>query len=121
MERDDAYTRHILAAIAAVENYTKGISQEQFLDKNNQMMQDAVIRELEVVGEAVKRLSDSLKEKSENVPWRDISDMRNILIHEYFGVDLEIVWETLQSDIPHLKKILSRVDIYRSSAAETAG
>ncbi|OGZ09562.1 MAG: hypothetical protein A3D67_04495 [Candidatus Lloydbacteria bacterium RIFCSPHIGHO2_02_FULL_51_22] len=110
MERDEAYIRHILDAITAIEKYTKDIPKEQFLDKRNQMMQDAVIRELEVIGEAVKRLSDTVKEKSADVPWRDIGDMRNILIHEYFGVDLEIVWETLQSDIPHLRKILSRVE-----------
>ena len=111
MERDEVYIRHVLDAIAAVEKYTGGLSKEYFLDKRNQMMQDAVIRELEVIGEAVKRLSDNLKEKSTDVPWRDIGDMRNILIHEYFGVDLEIVWETLQSDVPHLKKILSRVEM----------
>ena len=111
MERDEVYIKHILDAIAAIERYTKDVSKEQFLNKSNQMMQDAVIRELEVIGEAVKRLSDNLKEKSTDVPWRDIGDMRNILIHEYFGVDLEIVWETLQSDIPQLKKILSQVEL----------
>lgn len=105
------YIRHILDAILAVEKYTRGISKEQFLDKKNQMMQDAVIRELEVVGEAVKRLSDRVKEENADVPWRDVGDMRNILIHEYFGVDLEIVWETLQSDIPQIKKILERVEL----------
>lgn len=111
MERDEAYIRHILDAIAAVENYTKGLSKEEFLNKNNRMMQDAVIRELEVIGEAVKRLSDKIKEENADVPWRDIGDMRNILIHEYFGVDLEIVWETLRSDIPQIKKILERVGL----------
>ena len=109
MERDKIYIQHILDAIGAIEKYTEAISAEQFLDSENRIIQDAVIRELEVVGEAVKRLSDGLKEETKDVPWRDIGDMRNVLIHEYFGVDLEIVWETLQSDIPQLKKVLETV------------
>ncbi len=109
MEHDKVYIQHILDAIGAIEKYTDEVSAEKFLDGENRMMQDAVIRELEIVGEAVKRLSDNLKEDTLDVPWRDIGDMRNVLIHEYFGVDLEIVWETLQSDIPQLKKILKQI------------
>ncbi len=68
----------------------------------------AVIREFEIIGEAVGKLPQSLKERRSDVEWQDIRDFRNLLIHEYFGVDLEIIWKTVKEDLPDLKKRLLR-------------
>jgi uncharacterized protein with HEPN domain len=68
------------------------------------MIQDAVIRNLEVIGEAVKHLPPDLRRRHPEVPWRSITALRNVLIHEYFGVDLEIVWRVVQRRLPALKR-----------------
>lgn len=102
MERDESvYLRHILDAIARIETYLQGVDEATFLQQN--LIQDGVIRQLEVIGEAVKRISDELRAKHERVPWQDIAGMRDKLIHGYFGVDLEKVWLTAQDDLPMLK------------------
>jgi uncharacterized protein with HEPN domain len=69
----------------------------------NRLVQDGVIRQVEVVGEAAKRVSGEVKTKCPDIPWQDITGMRNKLIHDYFGVDLEAVWETVRKDVPRLK------------------
>jgi len=69
---------------------------------NDEILQDAVIRQLSVIGEAVGQLSDEVREESPSVPWTDIYGMRNKLVHDYFGVDLEAVWDTVQQDLPSL-------------------
>jgi len=84
--------------------YTQDMSFEQFSE--NQMAIDAVIRNLEVIGEAVTHLPDNIQNQYPNVPWRSIKGMRNILVHEYWGVDLEILWATIQESIPQLVKLL---------------
>ena len=68
----------------------------------DEMVQDAVIRQLSIIGEAVGQLSDELREESPSVPWTDIYGMRNKLVHDYFGVDLQAVWDTVQQDLPSL-------------------
>lgn len=99
---------HILKSVESVEKYSKGLNKEYFMD--NEEKQDAIIRKLEVIGEAVTNLEAKFKEEYPNIPWQDISDMRNRLIHEYFAVDLELVWEVLQKDIPTLKENLLKVE-----------
>ena len=69
----------------------------------------AVIREFEIIGEATKHLPEDLLQKYNRVAWRDIKDFRNILIHEYFGVDFDIVWNTIQTDLPFLKAVIDRM------------
>ncbi|MBV9210262.1 MAG: DUF86 domain-containing protein [Acidobacteria bacterium] len=102
MPRDESvYLRHVLDAIARIETYLQGIDEATFLQQS--LIQDGVIRQLEVIGEAVKQLSNELRAKHEHVPWQDISGMRDKLIHGYFGVDLEKVWLTAQNDLPVLK------------------
>lgn len=101
MERDKVYLKHMLDAILAIENYAGDFSKEEFL--KDELVQDAVIRQLEITGEASKNLSSDFKKKHQNVAWKEVAGMRDKLIHDYFGVDLEIVWETIKQDIPFLK------------------
>ena len=95
------YLRHVLDAVRRIEEYVRGVDEQAF--HAQPLIQDAVIRQIEVIGEAVKRLSASLREKHPTIPWQDIAGTRDILIHHYFGVSLDEVWLTVQRDIPILK------------------
>jgi len=107
MKKDNfIYLKHILESILAIEEYTKGLSYENFISPNNKKTQDAVIRNFEIIGEAVNNLSEEYMVQHSTVSWKEIIEMRNLLIHEYFGVDLEILWNTIQQDIPKLKEIV---------------
>jgi uncharacterized protein with HEPN domain len=98
---DKIYLLHILDAIASIASYTKGKTAGDF--KKTKMLQDAVIRQIEVIGEAAKMVSAAAKSKNASIPWKDIVGMRDKLIHGYFGVDLDAVWNTVEKDIPALK------------------
>jgi uncharacterized protein with HEPN domain len=89
----------ITAATNAVE-YTRNISFEKF--ENTQMIQDAVVRNIEIIGEAAKNISKTCKDKSPEIPWKNIMSVRDRLIHEYFGVNLDIVWTIINDDLPDL-------------------
>jgi uncharacterized protein with HEPN domain len=100
--RDDAvYLHHILDAINRIEEYVSGLNHEEFMRSN--LVQDGVIRQIEIIGEATKNLSPTLKERYPNIPWKDIAGMRDKLIHQYFGVDISAVWETVTQDLPDFK------------------
>ena len=102
MRKDDSvYLRHVLDAIFRIEEYTQDITHENFL--NSHLRQDGVIRQIEVIGEAVKKLSTELKGRHPEIPWKDVAGTRDKLIHDYFGVDLDAVWNTAKKDIPELK------------------
>jgi uncharacterized protein with HEPN domain len=79
--------------------------------EQNEMVQDAVIRNIEIIGEVSKRVSNDLKTTYFDVPWRDMAGMRDKLIHDYMGVDIEVVWKTIKVDIPQLSVLLKKIDL----------
>jgi len=100
-ERDPRlYLSDILDSGRAIQEFVKGLSFEEFC--KDRKTYSAVIREFEVIGEAVGKLQDTLKQRHPNIEWQDIKDFRNLLAHEYFGIDLEIVWNIIQDDLPVL-------------------
>ena len=106
MNRDEVYCRHILDAIEIIESYIV-VGRETFLTTSH--WQDAVIRRLEIIGEATKRLSPSLREQHHEIPWRRIAGLRDVLIHDYMGVDLEAVWQMTQQQLPDLKQTIQLI------------
>ena len=109
MKKEDyIFIKHILESIGDIESFTKEISKDVFF--KNKEKQNAVVRSLEVIGEAVKNIPDNLKEKYSSVPWREIAGTRDKIIHHYFGVDLNIVWDIVKKDIPKLKKQIEKIE-----------
>ncbi len=100
MKRDLVYLRHILDAIAKIESY---VAAGKNVFMKTSYWQDAVVRQLEIIGEATKRISKELQLQYPDIPWRRIAGMRDVLIHDYMGVDLSTVWEVTQRDLPDLK------------------
>lgn len=107
-QRDDSvYLKYIRDSIAKTQAYVKGVSKSAFL--RDTLIQDAAIRQIETIGEAAKRASEKTRTENVHVPWQDISGMRDKLIHDYFGVDIEKVWITVKKDIPSLKNQIKRI------------
>lgn len=101
------FLEHILESIGMIENYTKNQTIDDFMI--SVMIQDMVIRRLEIIGEAVKNLPEDIKEANQNIPWKSIAGMRDKLIHEYFGVDLKLTWNVVINDLPGLKKNITEI------------
>lgn len=103
MARDElVYLRHVLDAINIVEEYLQGVDEKQF--KGTRLLQDGTIRQIEIIGEAVRYISKDIRKSYPEIPWQDVAGMRDKLIHGYFGVDIEKVWDTAKDDLPVLKQ-----------------
>jgi uncharacterized protein with HEPN domain len=107
IKKDQVYLEHILEAITKIESFTKGISRFDF--DNNVMIQDAIIRNIEIIGEATKKISNEFAQSHQEIPWPEMAGMRNKLIHDYMDVDLDVVWKTIEVDLPLLKELISNI------------
>ncbi len=100
MKDDRTYLLHIRDAISQIQDYSREGREPFFADAKTQ---DAILRKLEIIGEAVKHLSEETKSRAPGIPWRAISGLRDKLTHEYFGVNLGLVWEVVERDLPPLR------------------
>ena len=108
MKRNDSvYLQHILDAIEQIEIYTSSKSYDEFL--RERLIQDGVVRQLEIIGEASRKLSSEFREQQPEIPWQQIIGLRNRVIHAYFEINLTIIWEVIQNDLPSLKKKLTKL------------
>ncbi len=108
MKRDGKiYLTDILESISKIEHYLTAITETEFF--TNEEKQDAVIRRLEIIGEAVKKLPMEVRNEYPEIPWKQIAGMRDVVIHEYFEVSLETVWRTLINDLPDIKIKLEKM------------
>ena len=115
MIRDDqVYLAHIRDALQQISAYTESMDHVAF--HGNRMVQDAVIRQFEIVGEATKNLSDSFRECHPFMPWKDLAGFRDKLIHQYFGVDLTTVWRSVVDDVPVLLDELLKIQLPENRA-----
>jgi len=107
VKEDIAYIEHILDCINKIQAYTENLDKETFVQNN--LVIDATIRNFEIIGEAAKMISENLKLSYFEVPWKEMAGMRDKLIHDYLGVDVNVIWETVQDDIPLLKEFLYKI------------
>ena len=104
---DQLYLQNILDAVETVETYVKDLDLEEF--KKTKLVQDGVIRQITIMGEATKLVSKEVRSKYTEVPWQQIARMRDMLMHRYFGVNLDEVWLVTQEDLPPLKTNVKRI------------
>ncbi|HJX26598.1 MAG TPA: DUF86 domain-containing protein [Thermoanaerobaculia bacterium] len=108
----DLLMEDILEAVRKISRYTDGMAQSDFLQDEKTI--DAVVRNLEVVGEATRHLPEDFISRHPDVPWRQIAGLRNRIVHEYFGLDLEIIWQVIRHDLPTLQARLERASPERT-------
>jgi uncharacterized protein with HEPN domain len=103
---DRAFIDDILIAADSIRGYVRGVAKDDFLSKRDAMVQDAVIRQVGIVGEAASKLSPVFRAKHPTIPWTQIIGIRNVVVHQYWEVDLEMVWGAATRDVPtHVKKL----------------
>lgn len=107
MKDYQVFLKHIIESIGFIRQFIKGKSKEDF--EKSVQLQDAVIRRLEVIGEAVKNIDENFKEKNKNIEWKKIAGMRDVIIHRYFGIDLDLVWVTINEDLVKLEKEMLKI------------
>ena len=107
MRNPEVYLKDILNSANKILKYSDGLSYEEF--NENEMIQDAIIRNLEIIGEAVKNIPGDIRDEYPDLEWKKIAGLRDILIHDYFGVDLEIVWNVVKDKIPQLKRVVENI------------
>jgi len=106
MKDDCLYLEHILECIRKIEDYTE-MDEARFMDSS--MIQDAVVRNLQVMADSTQRISEKIKSKYPDVEWRGIAGFRNILVHDYFGLDLGEIWEVIERRLPTLKTQIEEI------------
>lgn len=108
MKKDpEVFIGHIIDSIDLIEQYAENLTPDKF--KENMAMQDAIIRRLEIIGEAVKNIPLSFRTKHSKIPWKQMAGMRDVLIHEYFDVDLSLTWAVVKRELPSLKAKLQEL------------
>ena len=108
MKKDPrVFIGHIIESIQLIEEYARDLTPKGF--QTNRAMQDAIIRRLEIIGEAVKNLASPFKTKYPEIPWKQMAGMRDILIHEYFDVDLSLTWSVVKRELPSIEKHLQEI------------
>ena len=107
MKSDAVYLHHILDAIGQVEDYTTGLSRESFL--SDRMVQDAVVRQLEIIGEAARRISAERRKADLALPWKEMIGLRNRIVHDYLNINLQVIWEVIRLELPLLRAQIEAV------------
>ena len=107
MKDDLFYIENILQSIDRIQSYISGKDHGTFV--SDFITQDAVVRQLEIIGEATKRVSKDFRNNYPDIPWADMAGMRDVLIHDYIDVDLEIVWKTIHADLPELHELIRQL------------
>ena len=107
IKNDHVYLEHILESIKKIEDFVYGITKFEF--DRSVLIQDAVIRNIEIIGEATKKISKQFTKSHPEIPWQDMAGMRDKLIHDYLDFDLEVVWKTVESDLPLLKELIQKI------------
>ena len=109
MRKADDTTRlgHIFDAISCIEEYVAGVDKVSFI--SNKMMQDAILRQIEIIGEASNHISEELQEKHPEAPWFEMRAMRNKIVHDYMEINADIIWDTVQNDLPALKPVIKSI------------
>jgi uncharacterized protein with HEPN domain len=110
MQKDNSlYLKHIRDSICKIEGFVEGLDLEGFLSEDRLMTRSAVVRELEVVGEAANRVEKNYQTEHPEIPWRDMIDTRNKVVHDYFMVDYDLAWDIIKKDLPKLRKDLEKI------------
>lgn len=106
MKSEEIYLRHIIESIEIIEEFSNSPNAKELFMRAS-LLQDGVLRRLHTLAESTKHLSEGVKSKMEGIPWQDIADFRNVLVHGYLGdINLDIVWNTIKNDLPELKEAI---------------
>jgi len=106
-KEDLVFIEHILDSINAIKEFSKGMNKKELF--SNRLKQSAIVREIEIIGEAVKNISIGLKNKHPEIRWKEIAGTRDKMIHHYFGIDINIIWNIVKKDLPELKKKILKI------------
>ncbi len=107
MKDQKIFLKHMLENISDIKNFTRKVSKKELTENKEKL--NAVIRSIEIIGEATKNISESFKEKHKEIPWKEIIGTRDILIHHYFGIDIDILWNIIKRDILTLEKQIKEI------------
>jgi len=113
-KEDSVFIKHILDSINAIEDFSLGLSRKDL--GSNRLKQSAIVREIEIIGEASRNISKEFKSKHNEIPWKEIVGTRDKIIHHYFGVNLDRIWDIIKNDVLDLKKKLEKTKTDRNSS-----